>query len=185
MYISFVFSSYVLLCLSSLVKSWHATNKRPQGEFKPFNVPASGVFHVGQLPHQGRGRVHVFTNPPTFPTTTPRPPPTTTRKPTPRPTTPPLINKPKIPETTEPFNWNSYFATTYPSTKKGQCPDFDTVHASCYGRCHSDDDCFYERKCCRDGYGFGCCTDPFQPGIFDNFFNFGPTTVSFFFKKKK
>ena len=51
-----------LLCLSSLVKSWHATNKRPQGEFKQ-QIPAPGVFHLGQLPQQGRGRVHVFTNP--------------------------------------------------------------------------------------------------------------------------
>jgi hypothetical protein len=54
--------SYLLLCLSSLVKSWHATNKRPQEEFKQ-QIPASGVFRVGQLPQQGRGRVHVFTNP--------------------------------------------------------------------------------------------------------------------------
>ena len=51
-----------LLCLSSLVKSWHATNKRQQGEFKQ-QIPAPGVFHLGQLPQQSRGRVHVFTNP--------------------------------------------------------------------------------------------------------------------------
>lgn len=101
------------------------------------------------------------------------PPPTTPRPPLAPPTT-------QMVTTTKAFDWNSYFATTYPSTKKGRCPNFDAVHAECYGRCHKDDDCFYERKCCRDGYGFGCCVDPVQPGIFDDFFTgfFGGHTTA-------